>query len=510
MTAAPVPRETPAAVRAIRVAPSLREKSRLINALPDAERRAVLEQLPPALIAALIQNLEAENRHLLGDLSIEKYRELLSLCAPERQCGWVLMALSFEDARANALPLFIPPADLADALLTRPGFAAHVLSVAEFPIEDCRVPPDMLDDPLQAIMDYFGPELFLRQFPIPDPELARIVQNILDFNSALYVDVIRAALARRDRQQNSPLEWDALTRDPLLLRGADLPPAAEAFRDWLARDEPAPAAEPLSIVQAHSSSLVGRVEGLPELERERVTWEIQALYVRQAVAEGGSFAEADLLRVARTVDATLLLGLQALGAADGDSTLSRLPVRKIAQAGAREVERLRQVAHRLAPFAALYSARESAIVESLRAPRLSLDPAGSPVIRLRPGPGLGPHADIAGARTLVQEVAAWVTLAKGLGSDAAAAAIHEAESVDEVLSRLAAAALRFGRLDLGLTDAGDPARARRTYAGREEAAESELQRAVAAFCGEKGLDPAAVGPLLSRGLAWALSPESGD
>src|SRR5690349_6066493 len=95
------------AARAVAAAPSLQRKTALLWAMDDRQRREALELLHPALIGALVQNLEEDNRYLLGDVSLEAFRSLLRLCSPERKYYWVLTALSFTDARANALPLLL-------------------------------------------------------------------------------------------------------------------------------------------------------------------------------------------------------------------------------------------------------------------------------------------------------------------------------------------------------------------------------------------------------------------
>jgi DNA-binding transcriptional ArsR family regulator len=145
-----------AAALAVRRAPELERKTEILWALEDRQRRQVLEQLPTTLIAALVQNLEDDNRYLLGDLSAERFDELLSLCSPERRYYWLSTAVSFTDARANVLPLLQDPKELAEALLTRPEFEVHVRAVADHPIERERVPPDLMDDPLAALVELVG------------------------------------------------------------------------------------------------------------------------------------------------------------------------------------------------------------------------------------------------------------------------------------------------------------------------------------------------------------------
>ena len=65
------------AALAIGQAPSLEEKSRLVWALAPDRRAEVLDRLHPGFVGALIQNREAENKALLGDLSREQFARLL-------------------------------------------------------------------------------------------------------------------------------------------------------------------------------------------------------------------------------------------------------------------------------------------------------------------------------------------------------------------------------------------------------------------------------------------------
>src|SRR4051794_5087077 len=135
------------AARAVGAAPTLERKTELLWAMDDRQRRETLDLVHPALVGALVQNGEEDNRYLLGDLSLEAFRALLDLCSPERKYYWLTTALSFTDARANALPLLLPTRDLVDIFLTRAEFEEHLRAVADYPLEDARVPPEMMADP---------------------------------------------------------------------------------------------------------------------------------------------------------------------------------------------------------------------------------------------------------------------------------------------------------------------------------------------------------------------------
>src|SRR3712207_6277994 len=202
------------AARAVAAAPSLEQKTTLLWAMEDRQRREALELVPPALVGALVQNLEDDNRYLLGDLSLEQFRALLALCSLERKYYWVVTALSFTDARANALPLLLSTRELVEILMTRAEFEEHIRAIGDYPIEHARVSPDLLTDPAQTLVDLLGAEKLLRHFPVPDPALEQVLQTILDYDSDRYVDLVREGLREADYAENHPLEWETLTEDP--------------------------------------------------------------------------------------------------------------------------------------------------------------------------------------------------------------------------------------------------------------------------------------------------------
>jgi hypothetical protein len=478
------------AARAVNVAPTLEQKTTLLWAMDDRQRREALEWVPPALVGALVQNLEDDNRYLLGDISLEQFRALLDLCSPERKYYWIVTALSFTDARANALPLLLTTRELAEIFLTRAEFEEHVRALGDFPLEDMRLPPEAMVDPAQALLDLFGPEKLLVQFPVPEPTLAHVLQTILDYDPDRYVDLVREGLRGLDYAENHPHEWEALTEDPILLEALEAPdtePAEEA----LPADGP-----PLALVPIGAPPLARLAAALPPARREQVGRELQYLYVRQAVAEGGSFARQDLERVARSVEAYLLLGLQAESGEDPAreaAVLGSRPLNKISQSGARVVERLRQVALRLAPLEKVLSAEQRALVRSLSRPRLTIGADGSPRIQLLPAGTLPEEADVPTATAMLHEIGAWTAAARALGLARVEKALAEGATVDGLLEELALAAALYGRVELGLAAAKDRERA-------PSGPTPVFTQAVEAWAGKQGADPALVRPLFDRAL----------
>lgn len=502
-----------AAVAAIRAAPTLERKTALLWALDDAPRRAVLERLPAGLVAALVQNLEEDNQYLLGDLSLEQYHAILALCSAERKFYWVTTALGFTDARANALPLLLTTRELAEILLTRPEFEDHLNAFADYPIEDARVTEEMLSDPAQAIVDLLGPVQLLKEFPIQEPGLARMLQTLLDYDPDRYVDLVREGLRQSDYAENHPLEWETLVEEPVLLTSLSLAPGAAEAAD--ADESGAEVAErdglegpPLSLVPVAAPPLARLAASLAPGPRVRVAETLQHEYLRQAVAEGGSFLRDDLERAARSVDAYLLLGLEAESGGDPareEAVLVRRPLARIAESGARRVEALRQVALRLRPLDRVLGPEERVLVRSLLRPRLTLGADGRPRLRLLPGGTQRTEAGLPEAAVELGRLAAWTETARAWGLDRTEAALRAAGSFERLLEELALGAVLYARLEPGLVEEGDLRRFAVRYAERAteqptEAARAGLRRVTTDFAAARGASPEPLLELLDPAL----------
>lgn len=493
------------AARAVNAAPTLEQKTSLLWAMEDRQRRAALDQVPPALVGALVQNLEEDNRYLLGDLSLEQFRALLQLCSPERKYYWITTALSFTDARANALPLLLTTQELVEILLTRVEFEEHLRALGDYPVEDLRLAPDLLADPAQALVDLMGPEALLRQFPVADPGLEQVLQTLLDYDPDRYVDLIRAGLRAADYQENHPLEWETLTEEPVLL---DTLPRVELFSGATAAEEALVAdGVPLALLPVTAGPLALLVHALPPARRQQVADEMQYLYIRQAVAEGGSFHRADLERVARSVEAYLLLGLQAESGGNASreaDVLAARPLHKISESGARLVESLRQVALRLRPLEAVLDPDQRAVVRSLAQPRLTVARDGTPRVVLLPGARLPAEVDFPTAALLLQEVAGWSTMARAMGLERTEQALRALGSLETLQEELAVGAVVYGRVEPGLTEPEDRARFAKGYLQRGgrllPTARGGLRRAVDAWARGRDVDPVQAFTLLDRAL----------
>jgi len=496
------------AARAVNAAPSLQQKATVLWALDDRSRREVLEIVPPALIGVLIQNLEEDNRYLLGDLSLRQFRAVLGLCSPERKYYWLTTALSFTDARANVLPLMLPTREIVDILLTRAEFEEQLQAIAEYPLEHQRLPPEAFDNPAQSLVDLFGPENFLTQFPVSDPSLAHFLQTILDYDPDRYVDLIREGLRGLNYAENHPHEWEDVTETPVLLDSVE--PIDVLSDDVVAPesrgtsvDEPV-----LALVPVGETPLTRLTNALPSPIRSRVSEELQYLFVRQAIAEGGSFVLSDLQIIARSVEAYLLLGLQAESGLRPEreaAVLASRPLHRVSQSGARVVERLRQVALRLQPLTAVLGSEQRALLHSIVHPRLTVTEDGRPVLYLLPGDNLPDSAEIPEATRLLQDVVAWTEIVRALGAARIEAVLAKGATVATILEELALAAVLYARVELGLVTPDDLARFARRYVSPEEPdadarSREGLERVTTDWATLHQIDPSHTTPLFAAAL----------
>jgi hypothetical protein len=177
------------AARAVGQAPSLEEKSRLVWALAPHLRREVLDHLHPGFVAALIQNREEENKRLLSSLSREQFTRLLRFCSPEQAYYWLSLAVSFDEARANMLPLLIPVDDLATALLTEPEFRSHCDAIGGADMDDVasRLPDLAAAEDAYAVLTW--PDGREEEYPLRDGNLDELREDLEGFEDAVSVTI---------------------------------------------------------------------------------------------------------------------------------------------------------------------------------------------------------------------------------------------------------------------------------------------------------------------------------
>jgi hypothetical protein len=499
------------AALAIGQAPSLEERSRLVWALAPDRRAEVLDQLHPGFVGALIQNREAENKALLGDLSREQFTRLLRYCSPERAYYWLTLATSFEDARANLLPLLVPITDLAAALLTQPEFETHCQRIGDYSVEDLRLDLTDFRDLAFAIVTVFGADGMLREFPIRDRRLRQICQSILDHDPEHYGELIHVALRLSDYAGNNPEESEVLREEPIFLERLLTPDEERARAGLTAVEERSerPAAAEIgnvpSLPARQSAELMRTAAAaLPAQRQSELSQEMQLLFLQEAAYAGGSFAQEDLERAAERVQSYVQLGLAGLSGGDTGQAaqlLSEQRLRTLMESGARQVERLRHE---------VLDKDQIRMLEGLVHPDLGIEgESDRPVLRLRKAP----HAavieaiDLETARTRLEAIDAWIALVRAVGK--ARIARRKADAGTGTLTRaLIVAAVLYRLWDPALAEPADLARFRQTYldtaTGRwSQAAYRALAEALQTLAADRTLEPRAV-EKIARLLAQAL------
>lgn len=514
-------------VRRISQVSSLEEKTRLLWSLTPMQREQVLDGISAPLIAALVQNLGESNLRLLGDISAVKYNDLLSMSDNGRKYAWLQAAMSLDDARAKALPLLTSNEDLVDALLSRLEYVDHVRAIGDAPIEHMRLPPEAMADPAQAILDLYGADL-MRDFPVPEPGLARVLQQIIDYDPDRYADLIRRSLRKmRYAEEHADVERE-LREEPILLRWLPAVPShpdptrgsplsTQPSTRTTPHFESTDAIVPLGMVQ----TLPGLAAGLDPERRASVERDLQALLVREAIAAGGSFAVDDLKPIVSRIEVGLLLGLEVLSpgpqAMGSGRVLGTVPLREILEAGAVRLEHLRQAAIRLRPFHGVLDDGQRSLLESLVLPQLVLGPDGQPGLAILAGEGGElAFAEIPALEGRLVGLAAWVAMARALGVTRTEAALSRCDDVDAVLAGAALTTVLYRRVDLELAELSDIIRFGHRYLTPRGAVRKPAARAIeevtSGWAGAHDLDTAETLSLLRLGLERladaARSPDS--
>ena len=72
------------------------------------------------------------------------------------------------------------------------GSAAGVFGSLAWPDQLQEKPPGVISVGFwEALVDFFGAEGFLTHFPVQDPNLAHVLQTLLDYDPDRYVDLVR-------------------------------------------------------------------------------------------------------------------------------------------------------------------------------------------------------------------------------------------------------------------------------------------------------------------------------
>lgn len=405
-------------LQALRAPAPLSERAGYLLDLPQPERHIAVRLLPVPLFAALVES-GGEFAALLAEQSLENMTALLRLCSARQQAFWLQQLGGVEDPRATLLLLLTPSRVIAEALLSHPAFERHVRAVLAHPIERERVTEEMLRDPAGAVVQLFGPEGMLRQFPIDDEGIARVAGLLLELDIDRYVDILMIAFGLLDQSEEQVRGTAALTEEPVYLR--DLPSLERLAREGAAAAPPSAGEDaPYYLASISAQPLALLVQSLPAPQSARVAQELQQQYARQAIAAGGSFSAESIQSAVNYVDAYVQLGLQLLGKdhpAGPGALLANCSLRRLMEAGGVAVEGLRQIALRLQPFKSVLTPLQRAVVDSACRARLRLNREQQPVLMLQPARGLPREMAPLPLRGLLAGIAAWTDLARRIGID---------------------------------------------------------------------------------------------
>jgi hypothetical protein len=396
----------------------------------------------------------------------------------------------------------------------------------------------------------FGAEGMLTEFPIRDARLRRLVQTILDHDPEHYVALIHTAMEIADYRRNHPEEADVVQRDPIVLN--DLLTVEEerervglsdcglrmttslrsAVPDCGLQDGFTPSDEgsspfpnpqsairnPQSVVPnlpvRQSAQLMrAALNTLPAPRQAELSEEMQLLFVQEAAYAGGSFAQADLEQAAGRVQFYVQMGLAGLAdgnAEDAARLLAEQRLRTLMESGARQVERMRQVAIRLLPWREVLDSRQVCLLESLMHP----DPVvneqdGRPMLRLLRATRKAPVVTLP-LETVPAEldaISGWVMLVRAVGKARIERLMPE-RSPAEIARLLVTAVLLYRRWDPELVEPDDRERCRATYldaaSGQFNAAAYQaLAEAIHTLAAAKQFIPRAVEEI-ARLLAQAM------
>ena len=369
-------------------------------------------------------------------------------------------------------------------------------------------------------MTVFGADGMLREFPIKDRRLRRICQTILDHNPEYYGQLIHTALQLSDYAGNHSEERQVLREEPVLLEellSVDEERSRAGLTAGTGRMERPVAAEIGSVpsLPARQSAELMRTAAaaLPAQRQSELSQEMQLLFLQEAAYAGGSFAQADLERAAERVQSYVQLGLAGLSEGDTGQAaqlLSEQRLRTLMESGARQVERLRQVALRLQPWHEVLDKEQVQLLEGLAHPDLGIEGENDrPALRLRKAPrgAVLEAIDLETARTRLEAIDGWVALVRAVGK--ARITRRKADADTGTLTRaLIVAAILYRLWDPALVEPADLARFRETYldpaTGRwSPAAYRALAEALQTLAADRKLEPRAVQKiacLLARAL----------
>ncbi|MCL6650626.1 MAG: hypothetical protein K6U89_20220, partial [Chloroflexi bacterium] len=410
----------------------------------------------------------------------------------------VFVKIIWPDGTEEEVP--VPDGDLSEVqryLADYEDIAAATLillgadgKVREFPIHEGNVDDLRLDlrdfnDLAYAIVSLYGADGLLREFPIRDGRLRRLLQTILDHDPEYYAQLIHAALRISDYRHNHPGEPDLLCEDPILLNDL-LSVEEERARVGLVPEQQesglqtvgaAPGSEPAINgqhsaiprlpIQRSGELMRSAMGALPAARQAELSQELQLLYLQEAAYAGGSFALADLENAASRVQTYLQMGLSGLAEGETEAAsrlLMEQRLRTLMESGARQVERMRQVALRLLPWHEVLDRQQVRLLEGLKHPDVGMDEGGQPVLRLPSLPGTRERTSVPleAVPGQLEAIRAWVTLVKAVGKERVARHMSE-QDAPLLARRLVVGAILYRRWEPDLVEPKDLERCRETY-----------------------------------------------
>jgi hypothetical protein len=401
------------AAHLLQFAPTARDKARLLNAMERHKRAETLDHLAPALFATLVENPETRTDHLLGEISIDRFRELLTLCSPEQRFFWVSRAAAHNDIAAQLLTLLLPVRDLAEMLLTVPDFRKNFV-----------------------VLRMYEPGQF-EAVPCKDPRLQAVLQFMADFDGDIYKDVIRAARDILDYEHVNREVTDEFLEiqpiadfqkyeapDPNLVAGGKAPEAegasipSEGASEEGAEDALTEENVETALAQTDFSALATNLltaDRLEEMQRD-----LDAMIQREIVDAGGSFSPEALEQASGRVHCYLHFGLVRLAAGSKHGMAQLLAERSlisVMHAGMEYIEAIRQRAFRISGLRDWFDKEQEQLLDGLLRPRVGVTP-GNRTEYIFWLPSRGKKKDerlavlISEARDLIEETAGWVYLAR--------------------------------------------------------------------------------------------------
>jgi hypothetical protein len=441
------------AAHLVQYAPTSSDKARLLGAMERLQRAETLDHVAPTLFATLVENPETETDYLLGEVSLDRFRELLALCSPEQRFYWVSRAAAHNDIAAQLLTLLLPPKDLAEMLLTVPDFRKYFVALRTY-------------EPGQ-----------FEEVPCKDPRLKAVLQFMADFDTDIYKTVMHAARDFMDWEHvNKEVTEEFVEPSPLRdfekYEAPDAELVAEVSHEVTTAQEEVQPSEGENALQAETvettlaqTDFTALTSNMLTAERfQEIQSDLDAMIHREIVDAGGSFSPEALEQASGRVHCYLHFGLVRL-AAGNPKGMARLLMERslvsVMQAGMEYIEAIRQRALRIASMRDWFDKEQQVLLDGLLHPRVGTTP-GSRTEYIFKLPSSGKRKEdrtailISEAPELIEETAGWVTLAKRMPEGLIRRSLASSPAgAQAFLGALAVAVTLYRRWDPTLIDLQD-------------------------------------------------------